>query len=115
MASVIQAIWAGLWRKPSVAAPVVHVQKPQRRVVVDHKPRLTLDGDGDYDYWCPKCQLPAFEGQGRRCPSEAPQLHFRTDGTREWFAVTCGVCGFHDEDPQDEPVYGWREDLSSHA
>jgi hypothetical protein len=83
---------------------------PRQKTLVEvrRSPRLSLDGDGDRDYWCPKCQPPAIAGGGRRCPTKAPKIEYRTDGAREWFAVTCGVCGYHDDDPGDEPVYEFR-------
>lgn len=78
-------------------------------------PSLWFAGDVGWEYACPKCYQPhnrAIAGHGRSCPRHAPTLEYRTDGTREWFAVTCGTCGFHEEDPAPEPVYeldGWDE------
>lgn len=83
---------------------------PMKRVVVREDPRLARDGDGDWDYWCPKCQPPAIVGQGRACAHRAPTIHYREANGREWFAATCGVCGYHDEDPGSEPVYDWVPD-----
>jgi hypothetical protein len=73
-----------------------------------YQERLTVDGDGDWDYSCPKCYEPfhpAIVGRGRPCPLRAPKLTFQSDGLREWFSVTCGSCGFYDHNPQPEPVY----------
>jgi hypothetical protein len=76
--------------------------------IATHSPSLHVDGDGVWDYACPKCYQPfhpAVLGRGRPCPRKAPRMEYRSNGEREWFAVTCGQCGYHDADPQPEPVY----------
>lgn len=65
-------------------------------------PRLTKDGDGDWDYICPKCCGPVIAGQAMQ--TRVPHLKFKKEGDREWFAVTCGRCGYYDLNPGEVEV-----------
>lgn len=78
--------------------------------IIRHNPILTVDGDGCWDYHCPKCYQPfhpAIAGRGRPSPP-SPKMLFCSDGKREWFSVTCGRCGYYtaDASAETEPVYG---------
>ena len=65
---------------------------------------LTVDGDGEWYYDCPKCYAPfhpLIRGRGRQC-QPAPTLAYQADG--DWLQPTCGRCGYVDPGKEQEPT-----------